>query len=241
MRVLSKIQQRIVDLVQINWATVTRPLLLAPLGGLLRREFPDEFHTELAGRKLKDYLQTELGQSLQLIQNPSKPIEWGLVPKEVTAASFDATAANVQSDSLVPDHSHRVFSPTTSIQYKFELWNAFAWPISPGVNRFIRLDGGIQVQERPEDEGTIDGFILIEKDEVAESRSAADRSYHRVSSKIEDWARKHNITLAPFKETRIRSSQRSVLDLVLETIPMHELQLVSMPLHMIKALNDRKL
>jgi hypothetical protein len=238
MKALNKIQQRIIDLTQENWVAVQKPLLLAPLGGTLRKEFPGEVDAELAGRKLKIYLEAELGQRVKVLQNPDKPIEWGLIP-----GVSDAAAVSFQGDGLVADTSQprSTSSPPTSTQYNSELWNAFAWPIPPGVNRFIKLDGSLEVQERPENIVALDGYILIEKDETVGSRSPIDRNYFRVAGKIEEWAKKHDINLGPFKEARVRVSQKSLLDLVLETIPPHDLQLVSMPMHLIKALNDKKL
>jgi len=236
---LNKIKQRIIDLVLENWAAVEEPLLLAPLGGRLRKEFPGEFDAELAGRKLKVYLQVELGQRLKVVQNPAKPIEWGLIPGNSSAVEVSFPHEHLVTDSPQPLFAS---SPPISTQYNSELWNAFAWPIPPGLNRFIKLtDGLVEVQDRPEDATMLDGYILIEKDEVVASRSPIDRNYFRVSGKIEEWAKKHNVNLAPFKEARVRASQRSLLDLVLETIPPHDLQLVSMPMHLIKALNDKKL
>ncbi|WP_375763091.1 hypothetical protein ACE10X_27240 [Bradyrhizobium sp. Pha-3] len=225
------------ELVQQSW-TARQPYLLAPLGIALRKEFPNDYYTELGSRKFKAYVQAELAGDVHLIQNPSKPIEWGLVPATVDPSTVrfgERRASSEGASSVAP-------APHTLVRYASELWNAFSSPIEVGFVRIIKLGEVIHVQDIAENVNPPNGHRVISRDDAAKSSDPSDRSYPVVSGKIEDWARKNNIDLAPYKTTRVRlPTQRSVLDAFLDSIPVGDLSSISLPMHIVKALNDKKI
>lgn len=233
MRAKNRIQQKIIDLVQERW-TRHEPLLLAPLGGWLRNEFESDLHAELAGRKLKTYLETELADEVKIIRNPNSPIAWALIP-----AIADESQADFDSKRTPgPRQASQPSAPQTMVRYRSELWDAFSNPVPENTVRYIKLvDGSVQVEEHGKDESPPEGFIAINPDEAVEASTPFGRSYSNVSAKIERWGSKHSLDLTPYKTVK---ATRSVLDLFLDAIAPAELHHLSLPMHIVKALNDKK-
>ena len=237
----ASVEDAITALVEDNWASEKKPMLLSRVGAQLNRQFRESLQNVLLGAKLKEFIQHRV-KAVRIIKHPSNSIVWGLVPASVIE-SAEVLFGN--SNPAAPQQEAHQETPTTDhqlIRYDRTLWQAFYYPISPAVDRYLKVDEQVRMFEFAQNSpGAPEGAIKLGPSDVTNADDPSGTAFSNVSAKIEAWATRHRVDISRFKKiTAHRSINKSLLDLMLETISEDDLRQVSMPLNVIKSLAAKK-
>ena len=230
---LNKIQSKIVELVETNWQTHHLPLFMATVGGQLRREFSaEELDVEFLGGKLRKYIERNLSGWVRMIETPPGSAVWALVP--ASAEVQQATASSSEGDTTAIGDAKPA---RPYVRYDRALWLAFTTPNLTSTDRYILLGDRIGTAEISKGGTAPPGAIKVE----AQDLEHPDAGYSAIADKIEGWASRNQIDLSSYKRASSGLPKKSLLELIVETLPESDLHQIAMPLSAIKTLSEKKI
>jgi hypothetical protein len=172
------IKAEILQHVDNNWREIGRPLLLSKLGSLLG---PGRLEIEAAtGLKLKPFVTFHLRDDCQILENPNDPNIIGLVPRGVTL-----------SDDVSFYFAKTPSSAGAPPRYRPSFWAAFAKPIPPDTNRYIRMMD-LRFFDQPETAPPPEGMLQIKRESIPpEDMLKRDAA---IQLSVDHWLSEHGIS-----------------------------------------------
>lgn len=238
---LGKLKKFIFDLASATYEKGQKGLLLSRVGEIISKEHP-ELRGALGGRKLVEFIEKELADSVRIHTSPENRIVKIILPATVSVngdvMNFIPVRADVSNLAVSPPRYNRAF------------WAAFSHTLTPGHTRLV----GFEPQVHFED---IDGGAPAETSkkvipptsitDIAIEPNSAKR-IHIINEKISGWLQENNVNVdAVLAKTENEQSstkisglhKRSMLDLLLDALDDDELKRIQLPLDIVAKLNRR--
>lgn len=138
-------------------------------------------------------------------------------------------------------NANATVSPVPTPRFQPRFWAAFAVPLSAGERRYINLETMKFDSNRDALETNSTDVREIEARFIAPVGASGNAS--ETVERISNWLKEQGLDSTPFLMTRkrVRREGRSLLDAVLTALDGDQLKRVSLPLDIVKTLNDHSL
>jgi hypothetical protein len=174
---VATVKSDILEHVDANWKQSGRPLLLSKLGSLLGAK---RLEIEaMTGLKLKPFVTIHLRDDCQILENPNDANILGLVPKGVEL-----------TDDISFYFSRQAPTGGAPPRYRPSFWAAFAKPMPPGLDRYIRMSD-LRFFDQPETAPAPQGMLRVERERVP-PENIVQRDV-AVQLAITDWLQENSI------------------------------------------------
>jgi hypothetical protein len=226
---IATFKSEILQHVDNNWKQAGRPLLLSKLGSLLGSKRLEIEAT--TGLKLQPFVIFNLGSDCQIIENPNDSNVVGLVPKGVEL-----------TDDISFYFSRQSPAPGALSRYRPSFWAAFAKPIQPGTNRYLRMSD-LRFFDQPESAPAPEGMLQIEGERVPPENTL--RRDAAVQLSIEQWLQEQSIDPASVLVPRsahslspvvLGADHRNLLEILVGALNDADLKRFDLPMDVIAKL-----
>lgn len=227
----------IVNIVTERFHATRQVVLLSLVGQALSKQGL-EVRKVLGEQRLADFIRTNLSDRLAILSLPADP--------KIVAAYPSGVDLGTEIDPLGSSAVRPALRATETVsrkeRIKREVWFAFSHRLAPENGRVLRLSPIIEYVDYPRDGEPPIGY-QIDNDMIVPPGSmvTSDRN-NTIYSNIVNWATKNNIELSDiFERETERRSNRSVLDVLLTSIPESDLSRISMPLDIVNRLRIKRI
>jgi hypothetical protein len=215
---VERIKNRVKLIVEQKFADGITPVYLSQLGNDIGED--RRLIEKITKKKFSDFIKDDLGFEIHAMGEHQNILY--LVPPEYTTGQPE---------------SHKRHSP----RYTKAFWAAFAKPIEEGERRFINL----ATHEFGADEETLRqrGGEIREISPSFTSPAEGSGSAMEIAERLERWLKEQELDPEPFLLRRRRptsAGSMSLLDMLLNSLDVEQLKRVSLPLDVVRILNDRR-
>jgi hypothetical protein len=224
----------IVDIVREYWQSISKAILLSQLGQFLGKRGYN-VRSELGSRKLKEFIESELVDSLTVMPSSSDPLVYVVLPRGAVEKYESLSSKNaVMGDTKVERQ------PVAS--YSRALWAAFSRSLADDRVRRVYLTPTIHYRDfmsddQPSDEGIeVDRVSIVDDNEPSQGARRV-----KISENIESWLEKNQICAEQISakrhtHTKAVASKHSLLDAIINSIPPTDRKRVALPLDIVAML-----
>lgn len=214
------------ELVESYFRDKGQGLLLSRLGQTLRTQGVD-LSAALAGQKLSDFIEQELGDTISLSASLVDPKIVSAVPKGKQPAVAPAKTVRAAAQPSIPR-----ISPT--------VWAAFTKPLQDGHVRTLEL-APPSFSDAPEVQGVVLPRSIQQQDLTQRAAGTSKVDYEQeVFTKISAWIKVHGVDLreitADTVSMRQANSKKSLFDQLFERLSEDQRRRVSLPLDVVETL-----
>lgn len=221
----------LVSEVEARWNTSCEAMLLSQVGQFLAKH-GFRLQDILQGKKLLQVLNQCSAGQLKIIQDPLKPLIWGLIPNSADDGS-----------AVFPEPKARAAQSPARFRFDPSIWKAFVSAIPAGHRRFIFLTPP-RFQDLPDEQTPPSGAIELLKPTIPEADDKTHWSTH-VAAAISSWAAKHGVELKAIAARTVIENRNSanstdstetLLHELLTSLTPGERQRISLPLDIVAKL-----
>lgn len=230
---MKALDQVLSSLVEERWKEHKRVVYASTAGTLLGKSF--NLTADLKGMKLVPYVQTNLGNVLQVVHHPNTQVP-AFAPKSATLPlkidDLINIFAPVSASPVVEEHE---ISP----RFRPTVWRAFGKPITPDTRRALALQPNLRYFELSLASTLPQGTIEIPQQLIVPPNSAdpVDRNA-RLTANILKWAGDNNVDRTLITVGDVERSASTLLDRLLSSLDDAELRSVTLSLQVVKKLRD---
>ncbi len=209
-----------------------KPLFLAQIPPLLHKAGFD-FGSLLAGRTLREAINIDGSEKLQLVRDPANPLAWAVVPK--------SAPSDLDLESLFLRSPRAGFTDVSASQYprfKRWFWTAFLKALGPAENRWILPDRFVDL---PDSTAPPDGAVRVESGDIVETAPNAPTNNAAIHESIQKWATRTNTHLDSFTSASSESEPKPVRKgfLAFDSLGVDDLKRIMVPLDIVVKLLRR--
>jgi hypothetical protein len=205
-----------------------------------------DYRQVLNGRRLREAITADGASKLRLIQNPSSPLSWAILPADISPEGdltklFSSSIDRIEGAPA--EHVSAVtHAPAHFIRYKRGVWMAFAHPFPFGKRRFVSSQDYLgYVDVSPDQMPPSQGIEITEADIPQPDLLVPPDRDAVIIKAINTWAARNAIPIATLvrqpNEMRAVSPLSSTasrgLKLDLSELSNEELKRISIPLDII--------
>ncbi|MNN27977.1 hypothetical protein D3C81_1415300 [compost metagenome] len=183
------------------------------------------FRELLDGRKLAEYIQTEMQDTVNIIEHSTNRLIKIVVPVQRGETTEGASEPELSvANEGIP-------------RYKRGVWLAFTRPIIDGQKRVIKLVSSPFFKDVPSCDEVPEGFVAIANEKI----SQGERTASTVHKNIQAWLSENRLTpaiaeMGDTNEFEKNASGTSILERMLSVLNESELKRVQLPLDIVNKL-----
>lgn len=231
------IEDEIIKMVNDSWDQEKKLVLLARIGQHLNRSGLD-LKGYLKGKKLASEINHgNLGKKIKLVTSPQDKLVHA-------AAPINAELSSELEIYFKKDQELK--AKEKNIKFNKIIWIAFTRPLNENKDRFIKIVPDLSFQDIQKGTEVPDIFLdrkFIVFDEIPRK---SDRDLN-VEKNIMQWAKENQIDIEDIKEKDFDRNSKtekiciSMLEKIISSLDSSELKRISLPLDIVKKLNNLKI
>lgn len=225
---IDSLKNDISTIVNDYWRKKSSPILLSALGSMKLGEISRTLKSH--GVSLNDFISSYLGDEVLVYRDETNPIRIGAFP-----------ASEASEEGFAPQKFFETDSPSSQSvnRYNHAVWAAFRVPLPPKQKRYLCLADTISFRDLPlkvKNHPLSNGEIEVQRGYI---NSGDDGNVELVADAIQRWAKVSRVDEERLLVHTRQKRQRTIMNLLFETLTEHELAEVSMPLSVVKKLSAK--
>lgn len=235
---LSILKAFITELAITNFSKEGKGILLSRIGELVSKQHP-ELRDVLGHRKLAEFIESELTDSVQIFTSPENQIVKVVLPANVIV--------NGDVMRFIPKRgatSSLVMAP----RYNRAFWAAFSYPLANGYTRLVGFEPRVHYEDIEGDAPADTIKKVVTPDLITDETTESDpaKRVRRINEKISNWLQTNAISVddVSAKTEREQASARmfgshkgSLLEVLLDALDDTDLKRIQMPLDIVAKLH----
>lgn len=238
---LDSLKKFITELANTAYSQERKGMLLSRVGEIIAKEHP-ELRGALGGRKLVEFIETELDGAVSIHTSPENRIVKIILPASVTV---DGDVMN-----FIPVRTGTSSSAGSAPRYNRAFWAAFSHPLASGFTRLVGFEPQVHFEDIKGDIPAETSKKVITLTSITDTTTEPNpnKRIHKINEKISDWLQENkvdiNAVLANIGKAQdsVRTSglqKGSVLEQLLDSLDDAELKRIQIPLDIVAKLNRR--